>query len=645
MSAILSVVVSMLYCLACLGYGWLVAFPFTRWDRHRTGREAAAFQFAALGSAFLLGTAFYAAVLVVLGVAGFLVPAVLAVSLVPGLAGFAVVTVKYRGGWNTLVGSLTAFRGQPCWIGVLAILLALMVLGFGFAAWSTPPKGDAAAFYLVYPKIVAAAGALFPMPGTYMGFSEIGLSAEYHFAALMALADVSAAKLFIFPVAMALAALLAGLVRACGGGPIAIVLGCAMLFTSSTVHIYMFDGKVDLLATSFGLASAYWLVAAAGDDERGYKTFALSGLFAGLAIVAKFSFIPSLGATLLALLIWRVARREDVAGFGQFVRTLLAAGSVMGLTTLVGWLPQLLKNAVLFNAPLAPFIGSSVTGGFLDQVWFSPETTLQIVLTYPLALVYGRYPMQGGGLSLLFLSFLPLLFLARRQTGRPASGAGILALAGLVGVIVWVILRPSVIAPRYILASLLLPIPFFVIKVEQLLRERKGPAFLGFGVAVSVLAAIGASSWQLLPVASGVMAKLRGADWTCIAASPECEPSLQLSTVAEPGDRMLVATYYAFWLNASHLQCRDQDGELSKALAEMNLRHWLQQRGFRYVLVDKWVYPELAEKLGAMNGGGAEAMSFGNDTIAIYRILPGAKPDTACVNIGRDRWILEDTSQ
>lgn len=621
-----------------------MAVPFARWGRHRKGQEAAAFQFAALGSAFLLGTAFYAAVLTVAGVAGFLVPTVLAVSLVPGLAGFAVVAVKYSGGWDTFVRSLSAFRGQPGFIGVLAILLALMVLGFGFAAWFTPPKGDAAAFYLVYPKIVAAAGTLFPMPGNYMGFSEIGLSAEYHFAALIALADVSAAKLFIFPVALALAVLLAGLVRTCGGGPTAVVLGCAMLFTSSTVHIYMFDGKVDLLATSFGLASVYWLVAAAGYDERGYSSLALSGLFAGLAIVAKFSYIPSLGTTLLVLLIWRVARREDILGVGRFVRTLLAAGGVMGLSALVGWLPQLLKNGVLFNAPLAPFIGSSVTDGFLDQVWFSPEATLQIVLTYPLALIYGRYPMQGGGLSILFLSFLPLLFVARRRIVRPVSGAGILALAGLAGVMAWVILRPSVIAPRYILASLLLPIPFFVIKVEQLLRERKGPAFLGFGVSVSVLAAIGASSWQLLPVASSVMASLRGADRTCLAASPECEPLRQLSSEAAPGDRMLVATYYALWLNASHLQCRDQDGELSTALAEANLIHWLQQRGFRYVLVDKWVYPKLAEKLGALNGGGAEAMSVGNDTITIYRILPGAQPDTACVNIGRDRWILKDTS-
>ncbi|WP_417412031.1 hypothetical protein [Hoeflea sp.] len=633
-----SVAASSLYCLACLGYGWLVVPPVAPGARGLTGKGSAAFEYVALGSAFLLGTAIFAAILIVLGITGQLLPSVLATSLAPGLIVFAVVALRCRGGWSTFLGSVGALRRQPWWIGTMAVLLILLALGFAFAAWFAPPKGDAAAFYLVYPKIIAAAGALIPMPGTYEGFSQIGLSAEYHFAALMVLADVSAAKLFIFPVALANAAMLCGLVGASRGGPTAMVLACAMLLTSSTVHIYMFDGKVDLLATGFGLAAVYWLVVG-GDDERGYLSFALSGLFAGLAIVAKFSFIPSLGASLLVLLIWRSARRSQGQGFTAFLRILAVSGIIMGLTTLIGWLPQLLKNAVLFQAPLAPFIGGNEEGEYLNQVWFSVETTWRIVLTYPLALIYGRYPMQGGGLSFLFLCFLPLLLLARGKLGSHTGVSGVLAMAGIAGVIAWVVLRPSVIAPRYILASLLLLVPYFVVRIEQLLRDRDRPAFLEFGIAISVLAAIGASSWQLLPLASGVAAAYKGADRTCIGASVECVPLRQLSEGAAPEDRILVATYYAFWLDASHLQCRDQGRELSTAVAAPDLEVWLQQRGFRYAVVDTTVFPELAAKLEALKGGSIEAMSEG--TVATYRIQAGAEPAISCVNAGRDHWILK----
>lgn len=637
MSSLLSLATTGFYSIACLGYGWLVAMPFARWHS-ASGQGAAAVSIAALGSAFLLGTAFFAAILTVLGINGLLLPTVLATSLAPGLIAFGVVALRCRSDRTTLLRSVAALRSQPRWIGAVAILLAVLALGFAFAAWFAPPKGDAAAFYLVYPKIIAAAGALVPMPGTYQAFSQIGLSAEYHFAALMVLADVNAAKLFIFPVALSIAAILCGLVGASRGGPTAMVLACAMLLTSSTVHIYMFDGKVDLLATGFGLAAVYWLVAGA-DGERGYLSFALSGLFAGLAIVAKFSFIPSLGASLLVLLIWRAARREPGHGFVAFLGTLAVSGIVMGLTTLIGWLPQLLKNAALFQAPLAPFIGGIETTGFLDQVWFSAATTWQILLTYPLALVYGRYPMQGGGLSFLFLCFLPLLLLARGRFDWRTGVGGMLALAGVAGVIVWVVLRPSVIAPRYILASLLLLVPFFVVKIEQLLRDRTGPAFLELGVAASILASIGASSWQLLSLAPGVVAAFKGADRACIGASVECVPLRQLADEAAPGDRILVATYYAFWLNSSHLQCRDQVGEFSAAIAAPDLDVWLQQRGFRYAIVDTTAFPQLAAKLDSLKGGAVEVLSKG--TVATYRILPGAEPVVSCVNGGRDRWIIK----
>ena len=645
-SVFYSVAVSLIYSLSCLGFGWLVASPFSRWTQ--PAEADAAQDLAAIASAYLLGGAFCAALLTIIGLLGMLDVLTVALTLVPGVVAFVVGALRRPAVWGRIAAAFASLRSQPFWVTLVVALLIVVALGFAVAAWFTPPKGDAAAFYLVYPKIIAAAGALFPMPGLYEGFSMIGLSAEYHFAALLVLADVGAAKLFMFPVALASAALLAGLVRICGGGLVAIVLSCAVLLTSSTFHLYVFDGKVDLLAAAFGLAAAYWLIRRPV-VRADYSAYALSGLFAGLATVSKFSYVLALGASLLVLLFWRTSVAERATrGAWSYLKLLLLGGLVMAATTLVGWLPHVLKNSVLFHAPLAPFIGASGSGDIFNQVWFSASTTWQIVLTYPLALVFGRYPMQGGGLSFLLLCFLPLLFWGSRSFGWHRSKAGVLALAGLAALVVWVALRPSVIAPRYILASLLLFVPLIVIKVEELLRDGSGPAFLRIGVVGSVLAAIAASCWQLLPLPSALAAAARGTDPTCLMASPECIPLRQLSGQATPGDRMLVATYYAYWLDASYLQCRDVGNELASAAGQPDLMGWLQRRAFRYVIIDPLVHPQLASALADLDKTQSDVSELpqpDGGVTQVYQISPGAAPDVRCVNTSRDRWVLEDIAQ
>ncbi len=641
---LLSVAISLLYALSCLGLGYLVDAPLRRWRGHSANDSDMAGVLAGLASTYLLGVAAYAAVLTILGLLGALDLQTIAFSLIPGWLAVLFFSMRTRAEWRKAQAAIAALRSQPLWVTVIAVLLVLVTTGFAVAAWFTPPKGDAAAFYLVYPRIIAASGTLAPMQGTYESFSMIGLVAEYHFAALMVLADVGAAKLFIIPVALACAALLSGMVANAGGRIVAIVLACAVLLTSGTVNLYMFDGKVDLLSAAFGLAAGYWLVWRPS-PVTGYAPYAMSGLFAGLAAVSKFSYVPALGLALLVLLLWRAGigseRRVTVAAW---FRTALVGGLLMAATTLVGWLPQLLKNAALFNAPLAPFFGAAGGEDLFTQVWFSAEATWKIVLTYPLALIFGRYPMQGGGLSFLVLSFLPLLFWGRRAPLWHRDHAIVLALAGLIAVLGWVVLRPSVIAPRYFLAPLLFMIPILVIKTEQLLVERSGPAFLRLGVVGSVLAAIAASCWQLLPLPSALMAAARGEDTTCLLASPECAPLRELSSQAAPGDRVLVATYYAYWLAPSHLQCRDQGNELHTMADQPDLVDWLHRRNFRYAAIDASNYPDLDRKMAgfAASTPDVQLLPIDSPTMHIYAIAPANTAELSCVNAGRDRWVLAD---
>lgn len=195
----------------------------------------------------------------------------------------------------------------------------------------------AAAFYLVYPKIIAASGLLDPMQGPFYFFSTIGLAVELHYAALMVLADENAAKLFMFPIAMAAGVMLTGIVSLCGGGIIAITIGWSMLLTSYTFNHYIFDGKVDLVAAAFGLAATYWLLAGTGQNTSMVR-LAMSGWFAGLATVAKFSYILTLGTSLSVLFVWRLGiSRIPSTNFRKDVFLFAKIGIVMVLTAMIAW--------------------------------------------------------------------------------------------------------------------------------------------------------------------------------------------------------------------------------------------------------------------------------------------------------------------
>src|SRR5262249_47769207 len=133
--------------------------------------------------------------------------------------------------------------------------------------------------------------------------------------------------------------------------------------------------------------------------------------------------------------------------------------------------PQMLKNAVVFGEPLAPFVSLSGPNRVTEQNWFGPAATRYIVLTYPFSLVYGKYPMMGGGVSPLVLMFLPLALLLPRPASWSRSRLLQMSLIGLVGVVVWVIVRPSILAPRYIFPPLMLLGLPAVAGVEELCRR------------------------------------------------------------------------------------------------------------------------------------------------------------------------------
>lgn len=630
---LLAVPVTTAHALACVGAGRAVQWALGRLGPARPATQTSD-AWVDLATQFLAGLMAFNAVFTVLGLMGQLRPVPVGVALALGwLALFlsrprlAPAQAMLRDAWDSVWRLNWPMRG-------LAAVVVLFFLCLALAALTMPPTGDAEAFYLAYAQIMASSGVLEPMRGTYEPFSSIGLPAELHYAVLMRWQGTAAAKFFVWPVALACGVFLSGIVRRCGGGLVARWMAWTILISSSSFTLYVFDGKVDLFGAAFGLAALYWLLS---DTPANGRTGALAwaGLMAGSATVAKFSYVLSLGVAMLVLLMWQHRGQERAYD----TRGLLRTGLVLGAWAALAWLPQCLKNGVLYGAPLAPFLGMGEAGAWLNQVWHSPEVTREILLTYPYALVFGDYPMQGGGVSLLLLGLPALTWFVRRRraSDEPLLDSPVIAvtLAALLSTLAWALIRPSVLAPRYILATLLLFAPLASLTAEAALADRRWWLRLG---ALGLLAL--ALYFTVSKVRSGphnLYLLLTHRAERCLKASESCKPLSALATEGQPGERVFLAAYYGYWLRPDQLQCQASRAEKESVRKANDVLAALQAGGFRYIVVERDSHGELLGRLLQAQAPVHHVVEYGN--VVVYRVPPAvtAQPPQ-CVETRPGEW-------
>ncbi|HEY69154.1 MAG TPA: hypothetical protein G4O08_01075, partial [Anaerolineae bacterium] len=386
-------------------------------------------------------------------------------------------------------GFIAQFQSISLQWKILFLLVILLILLNGIGSL-LPPFSDAAGFYMSIAKITAASHRLLPMRGYFEAFSQIGLTAELHYTSLISLGSVEIAKEFNWLVGMAIVVMVAEITSMVGIGRKGKGIAAVMVLTSTAITHIIMNGKTDLFAASLGIAAFYWAL-----EWREYKQrhpVWLAGMFTGMAVIAKLSYAAVLVPAIFLLIAWRLAswRVEDLSAralFVQVARTFLALGLGMALMAI----PHILKSSLLFGQPLAPFYNTAGPAYLSSPRWFPPDETRRLVLTYPVALILGYTAMQGGQLSPLLLAFLPLAFLLRKPSRFFSSPLVQLTLSALAGVIVWVVMTPSVLAPRFILAPVLMFIPIlakgteFLFLDETRSRLLKGGAF--FVLLVSIL--------------------------------------------------------------------------------------------------------------------------------------------------------------
>lgn len=584
-----SIVIALLYALMNLMLGWSIIRLFL--SPKNNDRNFSILPI--FSTSFMLGQCIFVNFWLLLGLTGQFKPSVI-ISLLCCifLAGlylsknlYEQLIIYSRRTYQEII-KLTLF-----WKTILAVLFAVMCL-YGMAAVSFPPMGDAEAFYMVLPKVMAASYRLVPL-NNYFTFSQIGFFGEMHHAALMSVISPQAAKCFVWLTGFAVVGLLLALCSKARMGLRGNIIALVMLFTSTTFTFYLYDGKIEIFATALGLAACFWALQT--NKKAGLLPYLLTGLFCAFACVAKFSYIPVLLSAVLVIVVWNHWQN-------LFQLKTLVLFSIIGLLFLIGIMPHLIKNAVLFNEPFAPFYFLKAQGSnWTEQTWYTKETIRHILLTYPIALTFGKYSLLGGNLSPLILLFVPLLLLVKREQWKLSKPLVQMTAAAVICLIIWMICCPSVLCPRCILPTLLLFIPISAWCAEKLFffkdfRLLKASVISSLIVCMYVSFATLVSPYPNKKLISKFKdcVKSNYQDLKCARVYPmKNTPAQELANGldyvnlnAKLGGRVFVLGYYTYHLRSDLLQCLSTLEEFLFVYQNTEMPwDYLFNGGFQYVVV------------------------------------------------------------
>jgi hypothetical protein len=452
-----------------------------------------------------------------------------------------------------------AWRAAPlAWKAVSVATAGLFLYGFTSIAGSLIV--DAPAFYLAISRLIAGTGRLTALPG-YDSFSAVGLFGELHVAALFTLGmDGTLPRVLSWINFIPTIAVIHGLSRLCGLGRRGAVITVAAAVTTSSITSLWGSGKTDLFAIGPALAACVIIVALWERDRLGWAPFVAGFLFGGAAL-SKLSYIVAFLPALTILMIWQRAHVRPALGLADILRSAVPVGFAFGVGFLLVFGQNLAKNQILLGQAFASFA--------MDP-FFSAATVRRILLTYPAALTYGRYWGQVGTLSPIVLAFLLLVPAYQRwpvewrESRLLAVGAGAAA-----GLLVWVVLYPSMVMPRYIQATLLLlAIPGAA--AAEIATRRS--TILAWFVPVGIVATIYVTPRQteaIVPTFSPLRATMRtiaGPPYTCQGASPfvnDCLAQIAINHEARPGDLVLGLSYLRFWLDPKLMQSMSTSREVA----------------------------------------------------------------------------------
>jgi len=642
-----------LYSVGCLSLGIILLYVFRV---NRAGGVSLSTS-GYLGSAFAVGQGILGVAWQTITVMGYLSPGVVA-GILSGLLLVASGSARHiRTIVTSLGGAANDLRREGAGWSVIALFLVILASAITCLT-SYPPMEDAEAFYLSLPRLFASTHRFSMLPG-YTEFCQIGLGSEMHAAVYYSLvaplydefAAELAAKLNAIPAIGAMCVLLWALTSRIGGGRRAQVLAVAMILSSSMIWMIVLLSKSDLYPALLGMAAIYWLVLAGELKDR--LALAMTGLLTGLAVSGKVSYLVVMGPMLAMAIVWQVWSGLKIRGatsIGASALSLARCYGVLGLWTLLGVAPLVIKNTLVFGQPLAPLVlVGAQPNPWLHQTWFTPATTRWIAATYPLALIYGKYPMQAGTLSPLWLAFAPMILLTSWRKEWRHRDSVLLAWAAVLGLLVWVILEPSVIAPRYYMPAVMGLIPIVAIAAEKAIRARERK-ILCIAVIVSTIVVLAIDVGRIARNGWRGFSYLRTTPTDWGREDPVWAALNALNRMAGPGERVYLASYWSLQMRTDLIQCALGEHELDELKGTKDdparLIARLRGLGVRYIVQDTLTHADVIptwDRLRELSSAPKiSRQAFGpNDRMVLYTLLPEGEADrqhVQCREVEKGIW-------
>ncbi len=453
----------------------------------------------------------------------------------------------------------------------------ILIVSEQFIRLISRPISDALAYYLVQPKLIALTNGMSSLNG-YESFLQGSAVIEVNNASVFIFAGEIGIRAYILISGIMLFRAVWEICHQLALTRLSAKLVLFLMATSTFLTNTLADGKTDNVSTLWFIAAFSILISSSNLSEN--RLLFLFGVILGFSTLSKISFIMIFPALVFYFLSQRRGKsRRRICLTSVYV--------IMGLSFPIVF--NALKNLIVFSDPLAPFVSvyTEQDNQLFSQEWFSPEDTKWIIMSYPIALLFGQYPMQYGNLSPFIFLGIPILYSIRSLNQPEKKTIANLGIMGSITIILWVVIKPSILAPRYI-----------------------GPAYIFLLIALGCLASKNIENIRSIKIKK-VIAILVIGHLSLLSAlsvarndtrfyfgskSPESLMYAHLAKASGGSGYIYLNTYNSSMLDSVSLQCSSVIHPFTlKSDLTVGVSVWeeLYKEGFRFVVVDKSTHKSL----------------------------------------------------
>ena len=433
--------------------------------------------------------------------------------------------------------------------------------------------------YATQAKLIAATGGISETArGNDINYAASGLVGEVTMGAAYSLAGDPAARMHSWVVFIMLIFVGMAITSELNFSKRGQIIAFVSLITSSLLYGMVGQGKVDIYGFAPALGAIF--IALKLSRQLHPTTALLTGLLAGIAIIAKVTYLPTLGVFLVLLTILTVPASRWLQMW-----IFMAIGSLIPIGMF------LLRNAIILDHPLAPITRAEDSIELVTAGTQRERLLRQSYIFYPLTW-YGSYSNSRlTYLTPIWLIMLPLIIWQLQSRTSPRRQRVVIGV-NIVTIIVWVLSWENILPLRYQAAIFAM----FLLLGSEALSKALGNTtqrLARFALITSLFFALFSAIVAQATLISGNFIS-PAAPYGCNPPPTTlCEGIDLLNTVAPQNSRVLTNMPLYYTMREDLLRCRAEQSDHIRLIQQTPEQIWtdLYENGFSYAV--DWNIPNI----------------------------------------------------